>query len=114
MRILAYGANSQDFQEMTNAVLNISMCATHDDYMLTFLKENFQIPYLIKNIPVGVTNTSIWLRSIAAFFGKEDLAETMIQEEITELRAAFEPLASYFAGKARLFTRWRNSCPSHG
>lgn len=99
VRILAYGAKAQDFQEMTNAVLNISMCATHDDYMLTFLKENFQIPYLIKNIPVGVTNTSLWLRSIAAFFGKENLAETIIQEETAELQMALNPLLPNLRGK---------------
>lgn len=60
-----------DFRTSLEAALNVSVCGTHDDYYLKYLKETFGIPYLIDTIPIGRKNIARWLRKSAEFFHLE-------------------------------------------
>ncbi|WP_378953572.1 nitrogenase component 1 [Pelosinus sp. sgz500959] len=84
---------------MTHADLSISTCPTHDDYMLTYLKEKYNIPYIIKHMPIGIENTSEWLRGVAEFFGLTREVEEFIKIEEAELKKALEEFKPLFSGK---------------
>lgn len=92
-------AKPEEMYKITEAALSISTCPTHDDYLLGYLKEKFGIPYIIKHMPIGINNTSNWLRDVAAFFHLEEQGEILIQAEEAELEKALAPLKKFFAGK---------------
>jgi nitrogenase molybdenum-iron protein alpha chain len=83
----------------TQAALSISTCPTHDDYFLGYLEERFGVPVLIQHMPIGIENTGLWLRDVAARFGLEQEAERIITQEEQELQAALAEFRPLFAGK---------------
>ena len=89
----------RDFRRVLDAALNVSICATHDDYYLRHIKEHFGIPYMIGAMPIGRKSTARWLLDIAGFFGIEDRARALIEKEDAALDAALEP---YRAGIAHI------------
>ena len=92
-------AHPDSMIKATRAALSISTCPTHDDYFLAHLKERFDVPYLLRHMPIGINNTSLWLRGVAAFFGFEAEAERLIAAEEAELQAALAEFRPLFAGK---------------
>jgi nitrogenase molybdenum-iron protein alpha chain len=84
-------AKPESFQYATQAALSISVCPTHDDYFLTHLQEKYGVPYIHGQMPIGMDNTSIWLRQIAQFFGLEAVAEKIIAKETHDLKLALTP-----------------------
>ena len=99
LNILPCYAHPEDFRRATQAALNISICATHDDYFVEHLKEKYQIPYLLRTIPIGVKYTNRWILDIAHFFGVEAAAKRYIAEETRLLEAALVPYRPLFKGK---------------
>jgi nitrogenase molybdenum-iron protein alpha chain len=91
----------EDWHRMTQTALSISTCPTHDDYVMEYLEENYGIPYVLKHMPIGIRNTSEWLRSLASYFGQsiQDKAEEIVAQEEAELTAALAQFRSAFAGK---------------
>jgi nitrogenase molybdenum-iron protein alpha chain len=83
----------------TQAALSISTCPTHDDYFLSYLEERFGVPALIRHMPIGIENTGLWLRDVAARFGKEETVEQIIEQEEHELKAALAEFRPLFEGK---------------
>jgi nitrogenase molybdenum-iron protein alpha chain len=92
-------ARPQEMYRVTQAALSISTCPTHDDYILQHLKDQYGVPFVLRHMPVGIENTSQWLRDIAAFFKKSAQAEAIISQEETELRAALQPFLFALRGK---------------
>ncbi|HEX2950235.1 MAG TPA: nitrogenase component 1 [Armatimonadota bacterium] len=89
----------EEMYKATQAALSISTCPTHDDYFLQHLQEKYGIPYLLQHMPIGIRNTSAWLRTVAAHFGLAEQAEIIIAKEEAELRKALQPLLPIFDGK---------------
>lgn len=87
------------FKELSRAALNVSICPTHDDYFLKHLKERFGIPYIIRNMPIGIKNTSEWLADIAKEFNLEKEGQRVIDAETTELEKALETYRGKLRGK---------------
>lgn len=98
-RVLPLHASLEDFAHIGEAALNVSICATHDDYLLGHLKERFGTEYIIDTLPIGIRNTNRWLRLIAEHFHLEEEAEKLIQFETEELNKALEPLKNELEGK---------------
>lgn len=98
-RVLPLHASLDDLARIGEAALNISVCATHDDYLLGHLKERFGTPYIIDTLPIGIRSTNRWLRQIATFFGLEAEAERVIKLENEQLNAALEPFREILRGK---------------
>ncbi|MDR1204156.1 MAG: nitrogenase [Peptococcaceae bacterium] len=98
-RVLPLHASMEDLAHIGDAALNVSICATHDDYLLGHLKERFGTDYLIDTLPIGVTSTNRWIRLIAEFFHLENEAERLIGFETRELEAALAPFREKLAGK---------------
>jgi len=97
-------AHPDAFRELTNAALNVSLCPTHDDYFLKFLKERFAMPYIIKNMPIGIKNTVNWLLDIANEFGLKEQALKITETETVLLREGLESLPSKLKGKKVFIT----------
>lgn len=98
-RVLPLHSSLSEISQIGEAALNVSICATHDDYLLGHLKEKFGTDYLIDTLPIGIKNTNQWIRKIAAYFHLEEEAEKVIQEENEELEAALEPFKKVLKGK---------------
>jgi nitrogenase molybdenum-iron protein alpha chain len=92
-------AHPEAFRELTDAALNVSICATHDDYFLSFLEERYGIPFLIDTMPIGIRNTAQWLKAIAARFGLEEHADRIIASEEAELERGLALYRPALAGK---------------
>lgn len=92
-------AHPEEMYKVTQAALSISTCPTHDDYFLKYLEEKFGVPYMIRHMPIGIANTSSWVRDVASRFGLEEQAEKLIAEEEKELAKALEEFRPTFAGK---------------
>lgn len=91
-------SHPDSFFNATRAALSVSTCPTHDDYFLGYLEERFGVPRLLKHMPIGIANTSLWLRDVASFFGEEELADRLIANEEAELRDALSEFRPLFEG----------------
>jgi nitrogenase molybdenum-iron protein alpha chain len=92
-------AKPEEMYRATQAALSISTCPTHDDYFLKHLKEKYGIPYILRHMPIGIENTSRWLRDVADFFGLQEQAERIIAQEVQELEEALAEFKPLFKGK---------------
>lgn len=92
-------SKSEELFRTTQAALSISTCPTHDDYFLKHLLEKYGVPYVLKHMPIGIENTSSWLRDVAAFFHLEEQAEKIIAQEEADLKAALAEFRPVFEGK---------------
>lgn len=92
-------SHPEEMIKATRAAVSISTCPTHDDYFLQYLQERFGVPFIIKHMPIGIANTSLWIREIAAFFGNEEQAEQLIRSEEEALKTALEGFRPFFEGK---------------
>lgn len=99
LNILPCYAHPEDFKKATEAALNVSICATHDDYFVEHLKEKYNIPFILRTIPIGVKYTNRWIQDIAAFFGIEEEAQRFIDQEVRQLEEALAPYRDLFKGK---------------
>ena len=98
VRILPYDSPTRYLTEMVDASLNISICTTHDEYLFTYMEQVYGIPYMMKNIPVGIKNTALWLTEAARRFGLEQRAQEIIEQETAKLERALAPLKPQLAG----------------
>ena len=98
-KVLPLHASVDDLKHIGEAALNVSICATHDDYLLGHLKERFGTDYLIDTLPIGIRNTNQWIRKIAAYFHLEAEAEKLIAFENAELNKALDLYKPVLAGK---------------
>jgi nitrogenase molybdenum-iron protein alpha chain len=97
-------AEPENLRYATEAALSVSSCPTHDDYFVTFLEEKFGVPYVLRHMPLGIANTSDWIRGVAEALGKEEVAEKLIARETAELEEALAPLRAKLAGKTAVIS----------
>ncbi|WP_058302291.1 nitrogenase component 1 [Gorillibacterium timonense] len=104
VRILPCFSHPDDFADSYEAALNVSICATHDDYFVEHFLEKYNVPFVLRTIPIGIANTNKWIRDIASFFGIEERAERFIAAETRELNEALEPYRRQLSGKKVFLT----------
>jgi len=112
VRVLPLYSSIEEISRMGEAALNVSICATHDDYLVGHLKEIYGTEYMVDTLPIGIKNTNQWLRQIAAFFHLEEEVEKLITLETAQLEEALIPFKEQLQGKtmyvgggeARIFT----------
>jgi len=92
-------ADSDNMFALKYAGLSVSVCPTHDDYILKYLEEEYHVPYILKHMPIGIANTNDWIRDVAAKLGKQKQAERLIERETAELEAALVKYRKFFKGK---------------
>lgn len=98
VRIYAEYSSADDFRMLPFAALNVSLCNMHDDYMLKFLEQEYNMPYIIEGMPIGPDQTRRWLVAIAKFFGLEAQAERLADYEEKKLNQALEPILPQIKG----------------
>jgi nitrogenase molybdenum-iron protein alpha chain len=99
VRIYAEYCSADELRMMSFAGLNVSLCNVHDDYMLKYLQEKFDIPYIICGMPIGYAGTRAWLLEIAEFYGLADKARNLIASEEARVREAVAPFLPQIKGK---------------
>jgi len=99
LNILPCYSHPEDFLKATEAALNVSICATHDDYFVEHLQTKYNIPFILRTIPIGIKYTNRWLLDIAKFFGNEEAAQRFIDQETKLLEEALVPYRALFKGK---------------
>ncbi|HWQ42341.1 MAG TPA: nitrogenase component 1 [Desulfosporosinus sp.] len=92
-------ANRESIRDMTQADLTVSICPTHDDYFVDYLHKEYGIPFVLKDMPIGLDNTRSWLLDIAANFGFEKQAEVIIKEEEGKILKAVAKYKPALEGK---------------
>jgi nitrogenase molybdenum-iron protein alpha chain len=98
-RIFAEYCDSDELRMVSFGGLNVSLCNVHDDYILTYLQEKYNIPYVIKGMPIGFDATREWLLEIADHYGISDKAHALIAEEERQVREAIAPFLPELQGK---------------
>jgi nitrogenase molybdenum-iron protein alpha chain len=81
-------ADRETVRRMTQADLTVSVCPTHDDYLVDYLHTEYGIPFVLKDMPIGLENTRRWLLDIAGHFGLEKEALALIEAEEAKARKA--------------------------
>lgn len=99
VNLLPNFAHPDVMYKSTQAALSISTCPTHDDYFLKHLHEKFGVPYVLKHMPIGIENTSLWLRDVGRFFGLEAQVEKLIAKEEADLNEALAEFREFFKDK---------------
>jgi nitrogenase molybdenum-iron protein alpha chain len=97
-------ATREEFRRMTQADLTVSICPTHDDYFVDYLKEEYGIPGVLRDMPIGLDNTRKWLLDIAGHFNFEKEAERFIAEESAKVKEAIKPFLPVLRGKRVFFS----------
>ncbi|MDR1608487.1 MAG: nitrogenase component 1 [Deltaproteobacteria bacterium] len=99
VNVLPLFGHIDEIAKMGEAGLNISICATHDDYLIGHLKERFGTPYVIDTLPIGIKNTNQWLRAIGEAMNLKEETEKLIELETSQLLESLEPFKATLAGK---------------
>ncbi|TWH47546.1 nitrogenase component 1 [Sporomusa sp. KB1] len=92
-------ATRETIRNMTQADLTISVCPTHDDYFIDYLHKEYGVPYVLKDMPIGLENTRAWLLDIASHFGLENQAEAFIDAEEKKVLQAVAKYTPALSGK---------------
>ncbi|GHU49656.1 oxidoreductase nitrogenase component 1 [Clostridia bacterium] len=88
-----------EWRMITEAALNVAMCHVHDLYFLEYLKQRFDMPYILPTIPVGSSATRNFVTEIAEFFGLEKVATALLDKEEAKLKEALVPIGERVRGK---------------
>ncbi|MDR2422504.1 MAG: nitrogenase [Deltaproteobacteria bacterium] len=100
VNVLPLYGHIDEIARMGEAALNVSICATHDDYLIGHLKERFGTPYVIDTLPIGIKNTNQWLRAIGRAMNLVEETERIVEMETAQLLEALEPFKKALAGKS--------------
>lgn len=92
-------ATRETIRSMTQADLTVSICPTHDDYFVEYLNTEYDIPFVLKDMPIGLQNTKNWLLDIAGHFGLQEKAKAIIEEEEKKVLKAVEKYLPILRGK---------------
>jgi nitrogenase molybdenum-iron protein alpha/beta subunit len=75
----------------------------HEDYMSRsirdFLIDEFDAPFFDKPFPIGFTQSCLWVKELGAFFGKEALAEQIIESNRQRYLEQIEQIKPFLKGK---------------
>ncbi|AEF81934.1 nitrogenase component 1 [Leadbettera azotonutricia] len=79
--IIPHFSGIRGIQKASGALFSISLDDGENEYFLQGLEENFSVPWIKTNPPIGSAQTSDFIRKIAQVFGSGEKAEKLIAEE---------------------------------
>lgn len=97
--VLLQGASVEAFQRAPEAEYNVFECPLWGMSMAEVMKEKFGIPHGTRFNPAGVTEITQWLMEVAQFFGVEEEARKVIQEEYEAIKDVWEEAKRLVDGK---------------
>jgi nitrogenase molybdenum-iron protein alpha chain len=74
-------ATAQELIELSEVAVVAPTCASYGYYLQSALHEKYGVPYFREPAPLGIEQTSSWLRQIAKYTGKKAEIEQLIEEE---------------------------------
>ena len=107
-RVLISG-NNEYIKTAPQAALNLISCPTWGFPLAEKMYEEFGTPYLKNAIPMGIEATSKWIRELASYMNKNEIAEELIKNETEELLPLFYKTKELVEGKTALIECGRNS-----
>ena len=97
-------ATVDELKVVGEAALTVTTCQSYGDYLQKALYEHYGVPYVRSPVPVGIEQTSLWLREIAKHTGRTELVEEVIESEIAAIQPHIDNLKKQLAGqKVSLF-----------
>jgi nitrogenase iron protein NifH len=88
---------------------SLNLLADNDDiseYIRKALAPVSDVPFLDEALPVGFAETEAWLHAVGVWFGKGEVAETIIAEEQEEYRRRIDAIRPKFEGKRVLISTY--------
>ncbi|MBI4301962.1 MAG: hypothetical protein HY664_05105 [Chloroflexi bacterium] len=66
------------------------------------MKEKFGTPYIPGSMPLGVEASSLWIRDLARFFGREERGEKLIATEYADIKEVWKQCQEMVTGKTAI------------
>jgi nitrogenase molybdenum-iron protein alpha chain len=86
--IIPHFSGVSGIQRASGASFSVSLDDAENEYFLLGLEENFGVPWIKTNPPIGSAQTGDFIRKIAQAFGCRDKAEKLIAEEDEKIAAS--------------------------
>jgi len=94
-----------DFDSAVGAELNIVLSPRFGIDLAKKLERRFEIPYLVNTLPIGITETNLFLNRVAkALWIDADITNGVIEEEVTKVLKSLEKVADRNLGVLRYAT----------
>lgn len=94
---IPFYSSVEKLRKIVKAEYSVAICQVFADEFMEYLKNEYDIPYSITGMPIGIRSTDEWFLSVAKLVGKEDVALKYIEEqhknvlpEITKIRKLTE------------------------
>ena len=95
-----YNASFESVKNFKKATLNLLAYKDFTGNILEkFFTENYGSKFFDREFPVGYQNTCDWVRGVAKAFGKEEIAEEIIEENREQYYSRIKELRPYLEGK---------------
>ena len=89
----------EKFQRIAKASYSTSICKQYGDEFMKTLEKDYDIPYSLTVMPIGMRNTDKWLRSVGKLIGKEEETEALIEREHKRVEPLVEDIRARLGGK---------------
>jgi len=89
----------EELERITEAACNATICETLSTYVSASLEEMYGIPEVKAPAPFGINWTDEWIREIAMYTNREELAEQVIEEGHEAIKEELNQLRNRLKGK---------------
>ena len=96
---IPFYSSLEKIKHIPAAIASTSICKVFADEFMKELEEDYDIPYSHTVMPIGVRNTDIWLKGIAALVGKEEEANQFIEKEHQRILPQLAKIRERLQGK---------------
>lgn len=96
---IPFYSSLEKIQRIPYAQASTAICKVFADEFMKELAETYDIPFSHTVMPIGVRNTDIWFRGVAALFGKEEEAERYIEAEHQRVLPLIQSIRHRLEGK---------------
>ncbi len=96
---LISGLTPDEIRRSQEAELNIAKCNPTALRTAQLIEHRFGTPYLAPSNPVGIRWTSNWVMELGRFFGREETATRLVENEISKLQPTLERAKRTLRGK---------------
>ncbi len=96
---IPFYSSLEKIKHIPAAIASTSICKVFADEFMKELEEDYDIPFSHTVMPIGVRNTDLWLKGVAALVGKEEEANQYIEKEHQRILPQLEKIRERLQGK---------------
>lgn len=111
-KIITAGLSVDDMASITQAELMVARCPVTPVDACNKIEKKFGVPWIAPPIPIGLSATKQWLMEVGKFFGIENRAEQVIQNEEEKIRGFLKKEMAFLRGKRVLVSSGIGRAPS--